>query len=272
MRHPSGKSHLWAILAHPVAHVRAPEFLNPLIEREGRDAFLVPFHVLPADLEALVPELVRVRNLKGFIVTIPHKPAMARLCHELGPNGRRTGTVNTVRIGEGGRLVGEMFDGLGLIMACRANGIEPQGRAVLLLGAGGAGRAIAFALAEAGAVRLTIANRTPEKAASLAREVHEAFPDCIAVAGPADATGHEIVIQATSLGLKPDDALPMDPATRSSEMQLFEIIAARDTELMQAARERGPRTVVGGRPMIERQAKAQIDFLDSPPIPGTSPQ
>jgi shikimate dehydrogenase len=268
MRYPSGKSHLWAILAHPVAHVRAPEFLNPLIEREGRDAFLVPFHVLPEDLEALLPALVRVRNLKGFIVTIPHKPAMARLCHELGPSGRRTGTVNTVRIEEGGRLVGDMFDGLGLVMACRANGIEPHGNSVLLVGAGGAGRAIAFALAEAGAARLTVANRTPKKAASLAREVQDAFPDCIAATGPADGTGHHIVVQATSLGLKPEDALPMDPATLSSEMQLFEIIAARDTELMQAARERGLRTVVGGRPMIEHQAKAQIDFLDPPPIPG----
>lgn len=268
MRYPSGKSHLWAILAHPVAHVRAPEFMNPLIEREGRDAFLVPFHVLPGDLEALLPALMRIRNLKGFIVTIPHKPAMARLCHELGPNGRLTGTVNTVRIEEGGRLVGEMFDGLGLVMACRAHGIEPQGRAVLLVGAGGAGRAITFALADAGAARLTIANRTPEKAESLAREVQDAFPGCTAAAGPADATGHDIVIQATSLGLKPDDPLPMDPATLSSEMQLFEIIAVRDTELMQAARERGLRTVVGGRPMIEHQAKAQIEFLDPPPIPG----
>jgi shikimate dehydrogenase len=268
MRHPSGKSHLWAILAHPVGHVRAPEFLNPLIEREERDAFLVPFHVLPEDLERLVSEVVRVQNLKGFIVTIPHKPAMARLCHELGPNGRRTGTVNTVRIEEGGRLVGEMFDGLGLVAACRANGIEPQGRAVLLVGAGGAGRAIAFALAEAGAARLTIANRTPAKAESLARAVQSAFPGCASAAGPADATGHDIVIQATSLGLKPEDATPMDPATLSSDMQLFEIIAARDTELMEAARERGVRTVVGGGPMIEHQAKAQIDFLAPPPIPG----
>jgi shikimate dehydrogenase len=267
MRYPSGRSHLWAILAHPVAHVRAPEFMNPLIEREGRDAFIVPFHVLPEDLDALVSELMRVRNLKGLIVTIPHKPAMARLCHELGPNGRRTGTANTVRIEEGGRLVGEMFDGLGLVMACRANGIEPQGRAVLLVGAGGAGRAIAFALAEAGAARLTIANRTPEKAASLAREVQDAFPGCAAAAGPADATGHQIVIQATSLGLKPEDPPPMDPASLSSEMQLFEIIAVRDTKLMEAARERGLRAVVGGRPMIEHQAKAQIDFLDPPLLP-----
>jgi shikimate dehydrogenase len=253
MRYPSGKSHLWAILAHPVAHVRAPEFMNPLIEREGRDAFLVPFHVLPEDLGALVPELVRIRNLKGFIVTIPHKPAMARLCHELGPNGRLTGTVNTVRIEEGGRLIGEMFDGLGLVLACRAHGIEPRGRSVVLLGAGGAGRAIAFALAEAGAVRLIIANRTPEKAESLAREVRDAFPGCSAAAGPADARGQEIVIQATSLGLKPDDPPPMDPATLSSEVQV--------------ARERGLRTVIGGRPMIEHQAKAQIEFLGPPAIP-----
>ena len=267
MRYPTGKSHLWAILAHPVAHVRASEFLNPLIEREGRDAFLVPFHVLPEDLEGLVPELTRVRNLKGFIVTIPHKPAMARLCQELGRNAELTGTVNTVRIEDDGRLVGEMFDGLGLVEGARAHGIEPRGKAVLLIGAGGAGRAIAFALAEAGAERLTIANRTAEKADTLAREVRAAFPACSAEAGPAEASGHDIIIQATSLGLKPEDPLPMNPATLEPAMQLFDIIAVRDTELMQAARERGLATVVGGRPMIEHQARAQIAFLNPPPLP-----
>jgi shikimate dehydrogenase len=267
MRYPSGKSHLWATLAHPVAHVRASEFMNPLIEKAGRDAFLVPFHVLPEDLEATVPDLLRIRNLRAFIVTIPHKPAMARLCAELGPTGRLTGTVNTVRIEADGRLVGDMFDGVGLVEAAKAGGLPPAGKRVLMVGAGGAGRAIAFALAAEGVTSLTIANRTVDKAEELAAAVSKAFPEARVAAGPADATGQDLVIQTTSLGLKPGEPLPLDPATLAPGAGLFDIIAARDTELMAAASARGCK-VIGGRPMIEHQAMAQIEFLGPPRLPG----
>jgi shikimate dehydrogenase len=266
MRYPSGKTALYAILAHPVAHVRAPEFMNPFFEAAGRDGFLVPFHVLPEDLEDLIPRLKAIQNLKGFVVTIPHKPAMARMCRTLGPGAALTGTANTIRIEPDGSLTGDMFDGLGLVEGCRANGIEPKGKAVLLVGAGGAGRAIAFALAAAGVSRLTVANRTHAKAEALAAEVAKAVPGIAVAAGPADATGHDVIVQATSLGLKPGDALPMEAASLAPSMQLFDIIAVRDTELMLAARERGLNAVVGGRPMIEHQAKAQIAFLDPPKL------
>lgn len=267
MRQPSGKTAIYALLAHPVAHVRAPEFMNPFFEEAGRDGFLVPFHVLPEQLEDLVPRLRAIRNLKGFVVTIPHKPAMARLCKSLGPGAKATGTANTIRIEADGSMTGDMFDGLGLVEGCRGNGIEPRGKAVLMVGAGGAGRAIAFALAEAGVAKLTIANRTAARAETVAADVAKAFPRVPVTAGPADATGHDIVIQATSLGLKAGDPLPMDPATLKPSMQLFDIIAARDTELMAAATKLGLRTVVGGRPMIEHQVKAQIAFLDPPHLP-----
>lgn len=266
MRYPSGKSHIWALLAHPVAHVRAPEFMNPLVEKAGRDAFLVPFHVLPEDLETTVPQLSRIRNLRGFVVTMPHKAAMARLSAELGPNAKLTGTANTVRIEEDGRLVGEMFDGVGLVEAAKAGGLPPRGKRVLLVGAGGAARAIAFGLAAEGVASLTIANRTFEKARELAAAVSKHFPAVPVSAGPADAGNQDLVIQATSLGLKPGEALPLDPATFTAGCGLFDIIAARDTELMAAVAARGCK-VIGGRPMIEHQALAQIEFLRPPHLP-----
>lgn len=149
----------------------------------------------------------------------------------------------------------------------RAHGIEPRGKAVLMLGAGGAGRAIAFALAAAGVARLTIANRTAAKAEALAAELATAFPQVPVAVGAGDAAGHAVIVQTTSLGLNPEDALPMDVASLTPAMQLFDIIAARDTQLMQQARTAGLRTVVGGRPMIEHQARARIAFLDPPCLP-----
>jgi shikimate dehydrogenase len=267
MRYPSGKTHLYAILAHPVAHVRAPEFMNPLIEKAGRDGFLVPFHILPEDIERFVPTLTAIRNLKGLVVTIPHKPAMRRLCAEVGDAGRLTGTVNTVRIEQDGRLVGDMFDGLGLVEGAKANGMDPRDRSVLIVGCGGAGRAIAFAVAQAGASRLVLANRTNARAETLADEVAAHFPELDVSSGSADGRGHDLIVQATSLGLHATDKLPMDPDTLEAGSNLFDIIAVRDTELMAEAQARGL-SVVGGRPMIDHQVAAQIAFLDAPKLAG----
>lgn len=264
MHYPSGKTHLIAILAHPVGHVRASEFFAPIIQAEKRDAFLVPLHVLPKDLPSMVPTLQKIGNLKGLVITIPHKEAIAKLCDETGPNGLLAGAVNTVRFESDGRLIGDMFDGVGFVNAARANGIEPKGANVLLLGAGGAARAIAISLADEGAETITISNRTESRAKDLATVVQTVFEDVEVKAGPADATGHDLIINCTSLGLKPGDAMPMDPASLASNMRLFDIIAPRDTELMEAATAAGLDIVIGGRPMVEHQVVAQLNFLGIP--------
>lgn len=264
MNYPSGKTHLWIVIADPVAHVRAAFFFNPIFERKRLDAFLLPVHVRAADLEDVVPRLAKLGNLKAIIVTIPHKETMARMCHELGPNARLIGAVNTVRIEPDGRLAGDMFDGLGLLAAARTNGIEPRGRRVLLLGAGGAGRAIAFGMAAEGARAVGIHNRTADRASALAAAVGKAFPGVEVKAAPAHGRGFDIVINCTSLGLHAGDPMPMDPATLAPEAAFIDIIAVRDTELMAAARARGCK-VVGGRPMAELQIEAQLEFIGEPP-------
>lgn len=264
MRYPSGKTHLWAILGDPVAHVRAPFFFNPAFEAKGLDAFLVALHAPRAELRAILDGLRRIPNLKGLIVTIPHKETMLALVDEVGPQARLCGALNTVRIEPGGRLVGEMFDGLGLVAAMRAHGLEPRGRRHLLVGAGGAARAIAFALAAEGAAELAIWNRTPDRALRLAAELARAFPAVVARPAAADGRGFDHVVQCTALGMHEGDPLPLDPATLAPETALVEIIAVRETELMRAAAARGCR-VVGGRPMAELQIDAQLAFIGSPP-------
>jgi shikimate dehydrogenase len=191
---------------------------------------------------------------------------MAKLCDEMGPNGQLAGAVNTVRFEPDGRLVGDMFDGVGFINAARDNGIEPRGSNVLLLGAGGAARAIAIALADEGAEKITIANRTESRAKELAAVVQAVFEDVEVTAAPADAAGHDLIVNCTSLGLKPGDPMPMDPSTFLPDMRLFDIIAPRDTELMDAALAANLAIVVGGRPMVEHQVVAQLDFLGAPAI------
>jgi shikimate dehydrogenase len=258
--YPSGKTQLLAIIGDPVAHVRAPLFFNPKFEAMGLDAFLFPLHVPAAALADVVPRLAKCPNLKGLIVTIPHKETIARLCHVLGPNGALMSAVNTVRFEPDGSLAGDMFDGLGLVAAVRDAGIEPAGSKVLLLGAGGAGRAIAFAMAAEGVALLGIQNRTPARAEGLVAELAKAFPAVPARVVEPDGRGWDTVINCTSLGIHAGDAMPLDPDTLVPPTAFVDIIAVRDTELMQAAAARGCRTL-GGRPMAELQIDAQVRFI-----------
>jgi shikimate dehydrogenase len=257
----SGKTHLYAILAHPIAHVRAPEFFNAVFEARGIDAFLAPLHVLPEDLADVVPQLQKIGNLHGLVLTIPHKETMAQLCDELGPNGKLVGAVNTVRFESDGRLMGDIFDGIGLVRGALAHDITMKNKRVLMVGAGGAGRAIAFALLEEGAAALTIANRTPGRAEALVAEVAKAAPGAEVRVGQPDPKGHDVIINATSLGLHETDALPVDPDLLTPAMEVIDIIAATEvTPIRRAAIDIGCRTM-GGRPMVDHQIDSQLKFL-----------
>jgi shikimate dehydrogenase len=257
----SGKTHLYAILAHPIAHVRAPEFFAPVFEARRLDACIVPLHVRPEDLADVVPRLQKIGNLHGLVVTIPHKEAMARLCDELGPDGALVGAVNAVRFAEGGRLIGDMYDGVGLVRGALAHDIALKGKRVLLAGAGGAGRAIAFALTREGVRALTIANRTASRAEALVADVTKAVPGVEVGRGPPDPTDHDVIINATALGLHEADPLPVDPDLLTPEMAVIEIIAAVEvTPLRRAAIDIGCRTM-GGRAMVDHQIESQLRFF-----------
>lgn len=262
----TGKTHLYAMLAHPAGHVRAPVFFNPVFEKLGLDAFLVVFHVHPDDIEDTVPRLQSIRNLKGLILTIPHKPALARMCDELGPNARLIGTVNVVRFDPDGRRVGEMFDGLGLVRGAEQNDVSLTGKRTLLVGAGGAGQAIAFALAQHGVSALTIANRTVSTAEDLVARIRDAVGGCQVSVGNTDPAGHDVIVNATSLGLHDDDPLPFDPSRLDPTAAVIDIVVPR-TRLQTLVEARGNK-MIGGRPMVDTQIESQLTFLGELPKAG----
>jgi shikimate dehydrogenase len=146
-----------------------------------------------------------------------------------------------------------MFDGAGFVAGLRSQGHDPAGRRTLLVGAGGAAGAIAFALAEAGVASLTIANRTRSKAEEIVARVTRFFPDRPIRVGTADPTGHDIVINATSLGLKPGDPLPIDPALLTPSMIVAEIIMKPETTALLAAAKAKGCAVHYGRHMLDQQ-------------------
>ena len=266
----TGTTRVFAILADPIHHVKTPQGINRLFGSHGFDGVLVPVHVGAQGLAAMVEGLRRMQNLGGFVVTVPHKTAMAALCDELTPAAARIGAVNVVRRTADGRLVGGILDGDGFVAGLRGAGIEPAGHSVYLAGAGGAACAIAHALAGAGVACLTIANRTTARAAELVARLKEDFPALVITVGSDDPSGHDLVVNATSLGMQEDDALPLDTGRLAAGQTVAEIIMQpAETPLLRAAAARGCR-VHSGAPMLANQLALMAEFMGGPVAQATA--
>lgn len=257
----SGHTRVYAILADPIHHVQTPQRLNALMRARGHDGVMVPVHVGAADLDTVVAGLGCMQSLGGFIVTVPHKTAIVALCDEVSRQAELVGAVNCVRRQADGRLMGEILDGAGFVAGLRREGYEPKARRVLLLGAGGAANAIAFALAEAGIARLAIANRTRAKSEDLARRLSVAFPDLPVELEARDVAAYDIIVNGTSLGLAEGDPLPLDPSLLSADQIVADVIMQpRVTALLAAAQAKGCH-IHYGLPMLECQLEMMADFM-----------
>ena len=217
---------------------------------------MVPIDAPPDTLEDIIRGLQRMPNFGGLAVTIPHKLAMAKLCDDLGTVARLTGAVNAVRFDPDGRLYGDNFDGAGFVAGCRSNGFEVTGKTVLMLGAGGAARAIAAALCEAGVGQLTIANRNLANAQQL---VDLLVTDCgfanisAQPLAETDGAGVDMIINSTSLGLHADDPAPLALDQVSKNTVIADIIMVpAETKWLQDAARRGL-SVHYGRHMLDYQ-------------------
>ncbi len=249
----TGKTAVYGIIADPIGHVRGPSLFNPLFERLGLDAAMVPFHVTATSLQRAVAGFRAIESLKGWLVTNPHKFSMFHLCDQVDASGTRLQAVNVVRRDADGRLIGGNYDGAGFTDGLRHDGIEPKGLDVLMIGAGGAARAIAFALAEAGVRRLVIANRTRASAQALVETTRKFFPAVTVEIGETKASDQDLIVNTTSAGLKPDDPLPLDATGLKARTIVADIIMNPEmTRLLDLAKARGCRIHLG-RHMLDSQ-------------------
>jgi len=258
--HIAGTTRLYALVGDPLASAKSPQLFNRLFTEQGIDAVCIPCLVRADDLTAFVAGVRATRNVSGILVTMPHKQRMLSLVDELHPTARQVGALNVIRCNDDGRWIGAMFDGVGCVLGMQWEGHDPANKSVLLVGAGGAGRAIAFAVASAGARTLTISDIDKHRAQDLATSV-AAETGCKTNIGLPDPRGCELVINATGLGMNVHDALPLDPDLLEPGSVVVDIVNAPDpTPLCRAARARGCRTQ-GGGPMHEGQAVHALRFL-----------
>ncbi len=259
----TGHTRVVAVVGDPITAARAPRALNDALTEAAQDAVAIPAGIPAAALPAFVAAARGWTNLAGLVVTMPHKSAIAALVDELTPAARISGAVNVVSRREDGTLVGDQLDGSGFVGSLLAAGIDPGGARILLLGAGGVARSIAFALSDAGPARLRILNRSLDRADELVADLRAAFPETdIAVAPDADGIPDaDLVINASSVGSAVNPGLPLDPELLAPGTVVADVVATPErTELLIAAEQRGLRTHSGVR-MQEAQFGRILGFL-----------
>ncbi|MFE0023220.1 shikimate dehydrogenase family protein [Amycolatopsis sp. NPDC059021] len=232
----SGTTRLYVVLGDPVAQVQSPAMLNPLFAELGIDAVLVPVHAKPEHLERVVAGLRCMGNVDGIFVTVPHKAAAAGLADRRSAMVDVAGSANALRREADGSWYAENFDGIGFVAGLTGAGHDPKARHVALVGAGGAGSAIAAALLTAGAERLSVCDPDTAKLNALAARLDTHWPGRTSTSAQPRLDGADIVVNATPLGLKPGDPLPFRPDLVPRGSVVADIIMKpRETRLLREA-------------------------------------
>lgn len=251
----------YAVLGHPIGHSLSPVMHNAAFQSLGLDAVYLAFDVPPDRVMAALDHL-RALGFGGVNLTIPLKEVAFSGLTDLDETARRFRAVNTVRFTPSG-LQGFNTDGCGILRAwAEAFGVHPRGRDVFILGCGGAGRAVALMCAAEGAARLRLADRTPARAERVAAEIAALAPalpvsvDALAGA-PAACQAAQLVIQATSVGLRPDDPSLLPPSAFRPGQWAYDLIYHRpQTAWMAAAAQAGAQTANGLGMLLHQGAEA----------------
>jgi shikimate dehydrogenase len=243
--HYSGATRVVFILGDPIAQVKAPHGLTREFEWRGHDAIVVPLQLAPGDVDAGIVAITRTKNVDGLIATIPHKFAVAARCATLSERSKFLGVVNVARRNADGGWHGDMLDGEGFAGPLAKAGCAFKGRRALVVGAGGAGSAIALALLDRGVARLAVHDVDATRRDALIRKLESKFPGRI-VAGSANASEAGIVVNATPLGMKPDDPLPVDISRLAPAAFVGDVVTVPEmTPLLVAAQQKGCRIQTG---------------------------
>lgn len=258
---PTGTTRVAAVIGDPVRHSLSPVLHNAGFAALGLDWVYVALPV-PAGRAADALVGVRALGIAGLSVTMPHKTDVARAADEASDDVVRLDAANTV-VDVGGRLRAETTDGPGCVDALRAEGFEPEGRVCMVVGAGGAGRAVVLALARAGAREVLVVNRDPGRAAAAV-----ALADGRGRHASADEVDRcDLVVNATPVGMGADTGLPVDPDRLGAGQVVNDLVYhPLVTPLLTAAAARGARTV-GGLGMLLHQAGRQLTLWTGEPAP-----
>jgi len=257
----SGTTTLIAHLGYPTQSFKAPMIYNPYFEQKGIDAVVVPMGVMAQDYPSFLKALFRLTNIRGALVTMPHKVTTLALLDEVTPTAQIAGACNAILRRSDGTLLGDMFDGAGFVRGVKRSGRSLAGKRALVTGCGGVGSAIAASLAAAEVAMIALFDANAASAVALADRLRTHYPTLEVKTGSNDPAGYDIVVNATPLGMKEGDPLPMDVARIDPATLVGEVVMKQEyTPFLRLAKERGCRIQVGTEMLFE-QIPAYLEFF-----------
>ncbi len=248
----TGKTLVAALFGYPVEHTLSPVMQNAAFDHLGLDCCYLPFLVHPDALKQAV-ESVRALGLLGANLTIPHKKTVIPFLDTLDAEAEAIGAVNTIANREG-KLTGYNTDGKGFMRSLEELGVSAAGKKVLIVGAGGSSHAVGFYLNKEAEV-LTIYNRSREKAVALAADLSSSGRKVAVSADLSNLGGFDIIVNATPLGLKENDQLPLDPDALEPTVIVCDLIYHK-TPLLSQAESKGCKIMNGAGMLLWQGALA----------------
>ena len=265
----TGNTEIIAHIGYPTFSFKSPMIYNPYFEQAGIDCVVVPMGCQSAAYPDFLRSVFALTNIRGALITMPHKVTTVGLLDEVTPTVRVAGACNAVKRLADGRLVGDMFDGAGFVRGVQRKGLDLQDKRVLVVGSGGVGSAIAASLAGAGIASIALFDVNAQSAEALGARIKANYPKIEVSTGSNDPAGCDLVVNATPMGMNPGDPLPLDVTRLAPGSFVGEVVMASEvTAFLAAARERGCRIQVGSDMLFE-QIPAYLGFFG---LPGTTPE
>lgn len=260
----NGNTELIAHIGYPTHSFKAPMIYNPFFVKHDINAVVVPMGCQPEDFPVFLKSVFQLSNIRGALITMPHKVTTVGLLDLVSPTVKVAGACNAVKRTEDGRLMGDMFDGAGFVRGVQRKGFDLTGKRVLVVGCGGVGCAIAASLAGAKIAAITLFDVNAASAQALGQRLKQNYPHIQVTTGSNDPAAHDLVVNATPMGMNAGDALPMDVSRISPDAFVGEVVMKTEmTAFLQAAKNRGCRVQVGSDMLFE-QIPAYLEFFGLP--------
>jgi len=256
-----GNTELIAHIGYPTHSFKSPLIYNPYFEQEGINALVVPMGCQAAHYPEFLKSVFNLSNIRGALITMPHKVTTVGLLDEVTPTVKVAGACNAVKRDDKGRLVGDMFDGAGFVRGVKRKGFALQGNRVLVVGCGGVGSAIAASLAAEQIAAISLFDVSTASCEGLGQRLQSEYPQIKVETGSNDPEGHDLVVNATPMGMNEGDPLPMDVSRIAPETFVGEVVMRQEmTAFLQAAKNRGCKVQVGSDMLFE-QIPAYLEYF-----------
>ena len=256
-----GHTELIAHIGYPTHSFKSPLIYNPYFEKEGINAVVVPMGCQAEHYPAFLKSVFQLTNIRGALITMPHKVTTLGLLDQVSPTVKVAGACNAVKLDAQGRLVGDMFDGAGFVRGVQRKGFELKGKRALVVGTGGVGSAIAASLAAEKISAISLFDIDTAACEALAQRLVNEYPQIRVHTGSNDPDGHDLVVNATPMGMNEGDPLPVDVSSLAPETFVGEVVMRTEmTAFLQAAHKKGCRIQLGSDMLFE-QIPAYLEYF-----------